>query len=130
MREIKFRLIKNNEIVGYLAIGFNGKECGLLFSLKGDIWNHVNREGQLTQWDKAEQSTDHYDENDKEIYAGDTVICLYGSLHPIEPKPVVYDKEKAAYVNAWGTWKGIVVMGNIHSEKIDFKAIERARDKP
>ena len=73
MREIKFRLIKNNKIVGYerhmKCLGGIQIEQSV-----DDRWGNT----QIAPWiihDKKVQYTGLKDENEKEIYEGDSVKC-------------------------------------------------------
>ena len=87
-----FKLKKDGETVGYLGIANNGKTGGLVFSLSGDLWNHITQEGQLPQFDSAHPFVCK-DKNDKDVFADDP--CL---LHCFSPPKKVYPKWNQEYL--------------------------------
>ncbi|MDD5358310.1 MAG: YopX family protein [Candidatus Nanoarchaeia archaeon] len=126
MREIKFRLILYNKIVGYEK-WYPGK------------WNDNNRYWEAyPHWlysidnmyynttfifhDHKEQYIYRVDEKNREIYEGDFVTNIY-------MRGVVVWSDESRDWGIWGTviihnWEGINIIGNIHDNPELLKEIE------
>jgi len=107
MRKIKFRLIRDNKIVGYELHEFDMNHVYIFHSRINDdsSYNITAVEGAEITCDMKEQFTGLCDKNGKEVYEGDIVTLSYGIPPTFDTLLIEYaDDEYVADISVSGWW--------------------------
>jgi len=126
MREIKFRLIRDNNIVGYEFHDFDMNNVYIMHSKTNDIeeaYNIAAVEEADIACDSKEQFTGLHDKNGKEIYEGDIIQWNIRDYLGGGISEIIWEKDLAQFgfkaPNQFGIWHietadEFEVIGNIH----------------